>query len=221
MPRPFKIEHLCYLPHNLARNDLVVRPCVAFLHADEPPSKEPSPLVEELMIPRLNAREVAAVFSAPFSNFLKATDNPPVDGTTLPEGHWYDGTWIHWQDEPWRAHSFYVPVNNQRVTKPTSAGRADGSNPQEKLAEQLEEEEEQTGRYRVWGMTARILVDCVTIAYGRTPDFEHNDHFGDEKIIEISEQEGRLYDKKSGAKANPNGNQTTSPGKAKAEPSKM
>jgi hypothetical protein len=34
-------------------------------------------------------------------------------------------------------------------------------------------------RYRVWGMTARILVDCARVAYSTEPEYEHNNHFGD------------------------------------------
>lgn len=69
-------------------------------------------------MPRLNAREVAAVFSAPLYNFLKAADLPPPPGQALPPGHWYDGAWTAWKGVPWRVHNFYVPVNNQRVSRP-------------------------------------------------------------------------------------------------------
>ena len=77
-----------------------MRPCVAFLHADQRTSDEPAPTVDEIMIPRLDAREVAAVFSAPFYNFLKQRDLPPAPGEALPEGHWYDGFWHSWKDYP-------------------------------------------------------------------------------------------------------------------------
>src|SRR6478752_5046159 len=93
IPAPFRIEHLCYLPMNLARTDLIVRPCVALLHANEPPvptgsvqssanTAPPRAAVGDSLMPRLDAKEVAAVFSAPFYNFLRADDvEPPLEDT--------------------------------------------------------------------------------------------------------------------------------------------
>ncbi|KAK0670773.1 putative peroxisomal coenzyme A diphosphatase precursor [Cercophora samala] len=201
LPPPFTIEHLCYLPANLARTELVVRPVVALLHTSPPSSTtstpvspQPNPTItaEESLIPRLDAKEVAAVFSAPFRNFLKSTDEP---GHEHVEGEWYNGSWTEWHEEPWRMHFFYVPVTNQRVTKPKIregglASLAEDHNPDE------EEPAEEEKRYKVWGMTARILVDAATIAYGEKPEFEHNSHFGDERIIEGLERLGRLGEKK-------------------------
>lgn len=65
-------------------------------------------------------------------------------------------------------HYFSVPVSNQVVTKPRV--REGG---QAAIAEQPEEDE-MAGmtRYKVWGMTARILVDAARIAYGEDPKFE-------------------------------------------------
>ena len=57
------------------------------------------------------------------------------------------------------------------------------------------EGEEEPGRLKVWGMTARILVDAATIAYDETPEFEHNTHFGDERMILAIEKLGRLKPK--------------------------
>ncbi|KAF6817693.1 NUDIX domain-containing protein [Colletotrichum plurivorum] len=220
IPKPFKIEPLCYLPYNLARTELVVRPCVAFLHADEaedPAGDEehPSPLVEERMIPRLDAKEVAAVFSAPFQNFLKAKDpEEQLDGSDgrkkrpLPPGHWYDGSWIQWKEHPWRVHNFHVPVDDQRVTTPGDA--MDSEHPQGNLAGKLEHEvsgkttdlaengsNTTTGaRFKVWGLTAHMLVDAARVAYGREPEFECNPHYGDEEIILQAEKEGTLLTEK-------------------------
>lgn len=47
-------------------------------------------------------------------------------------------------------------------------------------------------RFRVFGMTARILVDCARVAYAEEPDFEHNSHFGDEDMIRRLMAIGRL-----------------------------
>lgn len=186
-----------------------MRPCVAFLHADNVPGK-PSLVVDESMIPQLNAKEVAAVFSGPFHNFLKQRDerrvavgaNDKPDGSDgepqqqveeenvpFPDGDWYDGRWTEWHAEPWRIHNFYVPINNQRVTKPPAR---DGG--QAALADELEEDEVQ--RFLVWGLTGRMLVDAARIAYAEEPEFEHNDHYGDEAIIARLEAGGMLPEKK-------------------------
>ncbi|ORY65923.1 uncharacterized protein BCR38DRAFT_456599 [Pseudomassariella vexata] len=188
IPKPFRIEPLCSLPCSLAKTELSVRPCVAFLHADNMPGK-PELLVDEAMIPRLDAKEVAAVFSAPLHNFLKSTDERTED-ETVAEGHWYDGRWTNWHDSPWRVHNFHVPVNNQRVVKPRV--REGG---QAALAEELEEDGVPQ-RFLVWGLTGRMLVDTARIAYGEEPEFEHNSHYGDEEIIARLEEEGRLPEKK-------------------------
>jgi coenzyme A diphosphatase NUDT7 len=189
IPKPFRIEPLCCLPCSMAKTELAVRPCVAFLHADNVPGK-PSMLVEDSMIPKLDAKEVAAVFSAPFHNFLKATDENR-DGEILPDGDWYDGRWSEWHGQPWRVHNFWVPVNNQRVTKPKVR---DGG--QAALADDLDEEEETVHRFLVWGLTGRMLVDTARVAYGEEPEFEHNEHYGDEKILVMLQEQGRLPEKK-------------------------
>lgn len=185
LPKPFRIEPLCSLPACLARNHLVVTPCAAFLHADSP-----SPLVEESLMPRLDAREVAAVFSAPFYNFLRAEDLPPRPGVDLPPGRWYEGAWVSWKDLPWRVHQFYVPVNNQRVTRPRRASAQGnlGEAPEEDHQQQGQQGQE--GRFKVWGLTARMLVDAARIAYGEEPEMEHNEAYGDYDIILRAEEEG-------------------------------
>ncbi|CAK7274183.1 8-oxo-dGTP diphosphatase [Sporothrix epigloea] len=266
LPRPFRIEHLCDLPYNLAKTELVVRPCVALLHrgegdssadrdhsagagastSDDGTDNDVTP--DEALLPKLNASEVAAVFSAPFHNFLLPVDEVDKDDGTplaltqskpdnllpqrrpaLPPGPWYEGSWVHWHEEPWRMHFFYVPVVGQHVAKPQKRARVSGGGtvgssetPDESTAtaaaapegaadtvttfkedEQKDEDgttadevEDAPGRYKVWGMTARILVDAAKLAYGETPAFEHNSHFGDERMIEGLEKMGRLGEKK-------------------------
>ncbi|KAI1409802.1 NUDIX hydrolase domain-like protein [Hypoxylon sp. FL1857] len=189
IPKPFRIEPLCCLPCSLAKNEMAVRPCVAFLHADDVPGK-PKAMVDESMIPRLDAKEVAAVFSGPFHNFLKAKDEPR-EGETLPPGEWYDGYWHHWLNEPWRVHNFHVPVNNQKVIKPKV--REGG---QAAIAHELEKEEDTAQRFLVWGMTGRMLVDAARIAYNEEPEFEHNAHYGDEHLLARLEEAGQLPEKK-------------------------
>ncbi|KOS19600.1 Peroxisomal coenzyme A diphosphatase 1 [Escovopsis weberi] len=216
IPRPFRIEQLCCLPPAMARTHVVVTPCVAFLHADAASASasdersrsrsrprpggatgardsddDPPPLVEDSMIPRLDAREVAAVFSAPFYNFLKQEDLPARPGETHPPGRWYDGTWIGWEGVRWRTHNFYVPVNNQRVSKPrrrSSAAQRELADKVEAAAAAEEEEAEQKGeldggRFRVWGMTGRVLLDAARIAFGEEPEMEHCEALGDGDVI--------------------------------------
>ncbi|KAI2628968.1 NUDIX hydrolase domain-like protein [Xylaria nigripes] len=189
LPAPFRIEPLCCLPCSLAKTELVVRPCVAFLHADDKPNAPPTPTFDEAMMPRLDAREVAAVFSAPFENFLHSTDEAPLPSDPpLPPGHWYDGRWVKWHENSWRVHNFHVPVHTQRVTTPKV--RDSG------LAALDEGEEAPVQRFLVWGMTARILVDAARIAYAREPGFEHNLHYGDEALITQQAKEGKILTEK-------------------------
>jgi peroxisomal coenzyme A diphosphatase NUDT7 len=215
IPRPFRIEPLCHLPCSLAKTELAVRPCVAFLHADDQPGRAPL-LVDETLIPRLDAKEVAAVFSAPLHNFLLAEDELPTemgpleggekDGSAgaketarfqhppLPDGHWYDGRWTEWQGVSWRVHNFWVPINNQRVTRPPPPPPAtDLSSKKQSL--ELDDEDESPQRFLVWGLTGRMLVDTARVAYDEEPEFEHNTHYGDEGIIARLEVDGRLPEK--------------------------
>lgn len=196
IPSPFRIEPLCCLPCSLAKTELVVRPCVAFLHSESAPGAPEAPTVDEAMIPRLDPKEVAAVFSAPFANFLRSTDESPRPGDPpVPPGHWYDGRWINWQTEPWRVHNFHVPVHTQRVTTPKvraggqavldENGHGDG-----------DEDDSSPQRFLVWGMTGRILVDAARIAYARDPEFEHNKNYGDDALIKQQAREGKLMTEK-------------------------
>ena len=50
--------------------------------------------------------------------------------------------------------------------------------------------------FRVFGMTARILVDAARVAYGVEPEFEHNSHFGDEDMIGRLLEMGRLSEER-------------------------
>ena len=191
LPPPFHVEQICELPHNLARTELVVRPCVAFLHSG-------SENAQESLIPRLDAAEVAAVFSAPFHNFLR-TEDEIKDGDLLigDPSDWYEGEWTDWHDSRWRMHNFHVPIAGQHVTKPKRKGTS-----QHAAASHLDQAEEAglLTRYRVFGMTARILVDAARVAYDEQPAFEHNSHFGDEMLIERLQKTGKLGEKQqSGA----------------------
>ncbi|TKA50052.1 hypothetical protein B0A49_11855 [Cryomyces minteri] len=205
LPPPFKVEHLTELPANLAKTELGVRPCVAFLSAASSASSEPAPDVEKTMLPRLDAKEVAAVFSAPFHNFLRAADEASyasapastfrgIEAAGFP-ADWYKGTWTNWHESRWRMHNFYVPVAGQTVTKPkpsrphkTQAAMPYQQQQQQDVVDHLDG----LSRYRVFGMTARILVDAARVAYAEEPEFEHNAHFGDEEMIGRLMRMGRL-----------------------------
>lgn len=80
-----------------------MRPCVALLHSyDEETGESSDP--EESLIPRLDAREVAAVFTAPFRAFLRMRDDDASgsDGGEDP-GEWYQGAWTEWHSSSWRS----------------------------------------------------------------------------------------------------------------------
>lgn len=199
--RGWKIEHLCELPANLAKTELGVRPCVAYLSpADAVPTSTAASSsslnsssansesrgnedvidVESRLIPRLDPKEVAAVFTAPFHAFLRKAwtgEGPgPVQKNGKPE-KWYRGSWTDWHESRWRMHNFYMPNEGVKAK--------DGV---EKEAGALD----QVTTFRIFGMTARIMVDAARVAYGEEPDFEHNSHHGDEDLIGRLLKMGRL-----------------------------
>lgn len=181
LPKPFKIEYLCEMPTNLAKTELVVRPVIAYLHSYDEETGQTANVGEHLL-PRLDAQEVAAVFSAPFKNILYKTDLPGEPDLPGKPSDWYRGSWTDWHQHRWRMHNFFVPVTNQTVTKPKN------TDTQKIAADHLEG----LNRYRVFGMTARILTDAARVAYGQEPEFEHNSHFGDENMITRLRRLGRL-----------------------------
>jgi len=169
------------MPTNLAKTELVVRPCIAYLHSyDEKTGQDGN--VSEQLLPRLDAQEVAAVFSAPLKNLLYRTDLPDEPNLPGKPSDWYRGSWTDWHQNRWRMHNFFVPVTNQTVTKPKK------NENQKAAADHLEG----LDRYRVFGMTARILTDAARVAYAQEPEFEHNSHFGDEDMIGRLRRIGRL-----------------------------
>ena len=98
---------------------------------------------------------------------------------------------MHWHESKWRMHSFHVPVTDQIATRPksrkherTETGHIENPKPSKPTS------------YRVFGMTARILIDAARVAYAEEPDFEHNSHFGDEDMIARLMNTGRLSEKR-------------------------
>ncbi|KAK4967019.1 8-oxo-dGTP diphosphatase [Elasticomyces elasticus] len=235
LPSGYVVEHLTELPSNLAMTELGVRPCVGYLKAPAPRSPllatgdaDRAPDVARDLLPKLDAKEVAAVFTSPFHNFLRSEDEDVRDreGERKVPGQWYNGSWHSWHESPWRMHQFYVPVkpstvfraktiaagdaakeDDPRPSKPKHQPKADKATPSSQnvhsssssLQPPLPSSTYQVSgnvldqrRYRVFGMTARILVDCARVAYGEEPDFEHNSHFGDEDMIGKLMKAGRL-----------------------------
>lgn len=224
LPPGYSVEHLTELPANLAMTELCVRPCVAYLKGPAPSAQNKDPDTARDILPKLDAREVAAVFTAPFNNFLREQDLDPEVRANV-SGEWYKGTWHSWHESAWRMHQFFVPVGPSTVflanykklkeraeTQPspeasddmtssnapiTSKGKSSRSSdtfkpPLPKSFYSIAGDALGQPRYRVFGMTARILVDCARVAYGEEPEYEHNSHFGDEEMIERLMRIGRL-----------------------------
>jgi 8-oxo-dGTP pyrophosphatase MutT (NUDIX family) len=217
LPPGYTLEHLAELPTNLAMTELGVRPCVAYLRTPAPSPRNQTPDAGRDILPKLDAKEVAAVFTAPFHNFLSEKDEDPAQREI--DGEWYKGSWHSWNDSAWRMHSFSVPVSSSTSflakhpesyadPRPSSANGASSSKkppaskgsgmqpPLPRSFYRVSGDALAQPRYRVFGMTARILVDAARVAYGEEPQFEHNTHFGDEEMIERLIRIGRLSEEK-------------------------
>ncbi|KAJ5886868.1 uncharacterized protein N7473_009542 [Penicillium subrubescens] len=184
LPPPFSVEHLCELPANLAKTELVVRPCVALLHSFDPVTGANADPETEL-IPRLDAREVAAVFTARFDDFLRLVN---CEGRGREIGIGVLGV-CGIKVNGGVMHQFFVHSTNHAI-KPHSPNNKAQNAAVDKLTHQ--EETGQVQHYRVFGMTARIIVDAARVAFAREPEFEHNSHFGDEEMINNLRRLGRL-----------------------------
>ncbi|KAF2281257.1 uncharacterized protein EI97DRAFT_366935, partial [Westerdykella ornata] len=217
LPPGFLIEHLCEMPTNMARTELGVRPCVAFLgpstsysNSENGNGNSTAAAVEEKMIPRLDPKEVAAVFTAPFHNFLKKNWESRGPGPLTKSGarhSWYRGSWQDWHESRWRMHNFYIPrpgvQEDARKTTPNSSTpqQVDSTTSRHHIPEGDDPSPsplpfDSLTTFRVFGMTARILVDAARVAYGEEPEFEHNSHFGDEELIRRLIQMGRFSEKR-------------------------
>lgn len=86
-------------------------------------------------------------------------------------------------------HQFFVRSANHAI-KPRSTSNQAQNAAVDTLTQQ--EESGQVQHYRVFGMTARIIVDAARVAFAREPEFEHNSHFGDEEMIAKLRRLGRL-----------------------------
>lgn len=218
VPRPFRIQRLCYLEHHLARTHVVVRPCVALLDVEEgEEGGRISGAGGDALMPSLDANEVSAVFSASFEHFLFSSPTLHADAAATTPGHWYDGTWgVHGGGGArWRVHNFHVPVDRQQVavagahptnsmdaTTTTTTTTMLGVGPDfDAKGEAVDDDERaavaevrQQVRYKVWGMTAHVLVDAARVAYGRDPEQEHDPDFGHEGAICAAAEGWELLD---------------------------
>ncbi|KAF8424548.1 hypothetical protein EV426DRAFT_81724 [Tirmania nivea] len=220
----FSITHLTELPCHLSQNNLSVRPVVAVLLPA--PAQKDAPIspgdinldnmnkldipidLESLLIPRLDPKEVSVVFSTPLEAFLAKTyareyTHPP---TPTPE-KWYKGKLAKWYGRDLYMHEFMAPVwahkavtvgrgaarvgyNDKLITLEEAVLLAGGSEKNEK------KDEDVLMHYRVWGMTARILVEAARIAYEKEPEFECLEEKGDEDIIAVLWDYGMLREER-------------------------
>lgn len=198
----FKVEHLCELPANLAKTELGVRPCVAYLHPTSSNSMAPGSTasVEGNLIPRLDPKEVAAVFSSPFYSFLRRTytgeEEMPLDKTGKRD-EWYRGNWFEWNESTWRMHDFHVPkppVTPLYNPSESPLPRSPEPGSQSVLPDDTSETNalDALKTFRVWGMTARILVDAAKVAFGEDSEFPSSAHLGDEEMIGRLIRKGRM-----------------------------
>ena len=116
-------------------------------------------------MPKLNPKEVRAIFTAPFRNFLFSRDPDDIAKGT---SKWYQPVVGAWGDERWPMHQFFVPAQR------TSSSKGE------------------VRRHRVFGLTARILVDAARIAYKEDPEFRFNERIGEEDAIAKLLQSGRM-----------------------------
>jgi hypothetical protein len=86
-------------------------------------------------------------------------------------------------------HNFYMP----RPPRPSLSHNPSSPEPSSRQDGDVESSAlDSLTTFRVFGMTARILVDAARVAYGEEPEFEHNSHHGDEEMIARLLKMGRL-----------------------------
>ncbi len=73
-----------------------------------------------------------------------------------------------WNDAKWHMHNFYMPVKNAEVSGTKGA------------------------YYRIYGLTARMLVDAATVAYEEATSFVMTRPFGEEEMIRRLLRRGKM-----------------------------
>ena len=152
------VEHLCRLRPHVSRHHLLVTPVVAYLSSTQPQTHDPSKLV-----PSLDTKEVSSLFDVPFEQFLRSSGYDELGV----EDWRHESRQINWLGAKWMFHDFFASVT--ALVKPEGEGM--NPVPQRILA-------------RIWGLTARILVDACIVGYGRMPDFEHTTDVWDSSTID-------------------------------------
>ncbi|ORY82001.1 NUDIX hydrolase domain-like protein [Protomyces lactucae-debilis] len=89
---PFR--RITILPYYLAKNNLLVSPCVAFSPTNPHDRWTPVP----------NLDEVAEIFNIRLSQIL--------------QGEGYDGRWLDWHDSRWKLHKFQLHGRHDEVEAP-------------------------------------------------------------------------------------------------------
>ncbi|MCJ1380378.1 hypothetical protein MMC17_003481 [Xylographa soralifera] len=120
---------------------------------------------EEGLMPRPEPKEVAAIFCAPLPKFLSDRDDMGRDAKTGSE--WYKAFWGTWFNTRVRVHQFNVP----RRSKERDAAQ---------------------DIYKVFGMTARMILDTARLAYAEDPSFEYEPRIGDENVLHKLLKSGRF-----------------------------
>jgi len=210
---------LTELPCSLSKNNMVVRPVVAILLPTvKPPLSSHTDLdfsdltiptdLESILIPRLDPKEVSAVFSVPLEAFLSTTFRSEYLTPPSPMVEkWYAGELLKWIGNGQYMHQFMAPVWAHRAVtaggkRAVTAGgkRAARAGYNDKLLTPEDEavlmgdkgkiqgdenavEANLLVHYRVFGMTARILIDAARIAYDKEPEFKCLPEKGDEDLV--------------------------------------
>jgi hypothetical protein len=114
----------------------------------------------------IDPKEVSSIFSLSFEQFLRSSDK---HGEVEDWSH-ISGTFT-WLGVPWINHDFSGTVT--ALARPESVGAEEDSS---LVPTRITS--------RIWGLTARILVDACVIGYARMPEFSHVVDVLDENIIE-------------------------------------
>jgi hypothetical protein len=122
------------------------------------------------LVPSLDTKEVSSLFNLPFEQFLRSS------GSEAGVQDWrHSSRKINWLGSQWIFHDFFATVT--ALVKPD--GEADP------LSTRI--------FTRIWGLTARILVEACVVGYGRMPEFEHTTDLWDAgKIEAMIKFDGRL-----------------------------
>jgi 8-oxo-dGTP pyrophosphatase MutT (NUDIX family) len=91
LPQDAPFRKVGILPYYLAKNNLLVSPCVAYSAVNPHDSWTPVP----------NSDEVAEVFNIRLSQIL--------------DGEGYDGKWLDWHDSRWKLHKFSLNGRHDRA----------------------------------------------------------------------------------------------------------